>query len=78
MFFFATKKSPKRKTSDIDLKRELEKRDVDSSSKNIDLQQKLRQALLEEGEDFEMHMLEFPGAVDISSLRDTNSLVDNS
>jgi predicted Holliday junction resolvase-like endonuclease len=51
-----------------DLKKELEERDMETSGKKAELQERLRQALMEEGDDPDSFVFEVPGAVDMSAV----------
>jgi hypothetical protein len=51
-----------------DLKKELEERDMETSGKKAELQERLRQALIEEGDDPDSFVFEVPGAVDMSAV----------
>ena len=59
-----------------ELKRELEERDVDNSGKKAELQQKLRDALIQEGDDPDTFLFEVSGAVDMNILLE--KMEDNS
>ena len=60
----------------VDLKRELKERKVDSSGKKTELVQKLREALIEEGNDPEIFVFDVPGAVDLNVVLE--KMVENS
>jgi hypothetical protein len=51
-----------------DLKKELEERDMETSGKKAELQERLRQALIEEGDDPDSFVFEVPGVVDMSAV----------
>lgn len=51
-----------------DLRKELEERNVESSGNKIDLKQKLRNVLAEEGEDPDSFLFEVPGVIDTDAL----------
>ena len=51
-----------------ELKKELEERDVDTGGKKAELQQKLRHALTEVGEEPDKILFEVPGVVDMSAV----------
>ncbi|CAH2004566.1 unnamed protein product [Acanthoscelides obtectus] len=59
-----------------DLKRELEERECDTAGKKAELQERLRQALIEEGEDRDIFI--FTGAGDIAlMLQNLSSKLEN-
>ena len=51
-----------------ELKKELGERDMDTSGKKAELQERLRQALIEEGDDPDSFVFEVPGAVDMKAV----------
>ena len=50
------------------LKKELEEGDVETGGKKAELQEKLRLALIEEGDDPDKFLFEVPGVVDINAV----------
>ena len=53
-----------------DLKKELEERDMETSGRKAELQDRLRQALVEEGDDPDSFVFEVPGTVDLNVVLD--------